>query len=79
MSIFGKYVLEEEIGKGGMGIVYRATDLRLGRIAALKELVLSHSVSEQEKKDVIARFNQEAQTAASLNHPNVTNRNQKAE
>lgn len=71
MIVLGKYEVLEEIGKGGMGIVYRAKDLRLGRIAALKELVLGPLIPETDKNDIVARFNQEAQTAALLNHPNI--------
>lgn len=71
MIVLGKYEVLEEIGKGGMGIVYRAKDLRLGRVAALKELVLGPLIADSEKDDIIARFNQEAQTAALLNHPNI--------
>ena len=61
---FGKYVLLQEIGRGGMGRVYRAWDTHLGRIVALK-MMLFH-----EPEDLL-RFRQEAQLAAKLDHPGI--------
>jgi non-specific serine/threonine protein kinase len=63
----GHYVIADKVGEGGMGIVYRATDVRLRREVALKFLrqVLSHD----EKR--LARFEHEAHVLASLNHPNI--------
>ena len=71
MLLLGKYEIIEEAGRGGMGVVYRATDKRLSRVVALKELIVSPTIIGQDKEDIISRFNQEAQTAALLNHPNV--------
>jgi serine/threonine-protein kinase len=61
------YRIEQEIGRGGMAVVYRATDLRLNRPVAIK--VLPPDVAFN--PDVKARFIREAQTAAQLNHPNI--------
>ena len=61
------YLIESEIGRGGMAVVYRATDLRLHRTVAIK--VLPPDVAFN--SDVRARFIREAQTAAQLNHPNI--------
>ena len=56
-----------EVGRGGMAVVYRATDLRLNRTVAIK--VLPPDVAFN--ADVKRRFIREAQTAAQLNHPNI--------
>jgi dienelactone hydrolase len=65
--VSGKYRIVEEIGHGGMGIVYKAEDLKLKRFVALKFLP-PHLVHEPELKE---RFLVEAQAAAALNHPNI--------
>ncbi len=63
---FGKYVLIEEVGRGGCGTVYRAWQNDLCRIVALKTL----SASESGAVD-LARFQQEARLAARLRHPHI--------
>src|SRR5262245_25722559 len=63
----GHYEIEELIGSGGMGEVYRATDPRLNRAVAIK--VLRELVSDQ--AEARARFQREAQTIARLNHPHI--------
>src|SRR5512140_293485 len=65
---FGKYTLEEWIGSGGMGEVYRARDNSLGKIVALK--VLNKTALAGDGR---ARFRQEARAAAALNHPSIVN------
>ena len=62
-----KYKIIEEIGRGGMGIVYKATDIKLKRNVALKFLPAELTQNIEAK----ARFFQEAQAAAALNHPNI--------
>src|SRR5688572_22964098 len=69
--ILEKYQIIEEIGRGGMGIVYLATDLRLEREVALKELIIGNNTDESEIKGIIDRFIKEARIAAKLNHPNI--------
>ncbi len=60
------YKVLEELGRGGMGVVYKAEDTKLERTVALKFLSLT-SIGGEEKK----RFKREAKAAASLNHPNI--------
>lgn len=64
---FGKYVLEAEIGRGGMGIVYRATRTSDGEQVAIKMILKGDFASEAEQQ----RFDAEAQAAAKLSHPNI--------
>lgn len=61
------YQVLDQIGQGGMGVVYKAKDLNLERTVAIKFLP-SHLASSEENKK---RFLQEAKAAASLNHPNI--------
>ncbi len=63
----GQYEVVSELGRGGMGVVYRAHDTRLGRDVALK-LVRSDLVADEE---LMTRFGREARILASLNHPNI--------
>jgi serine/threonine protein kinase len=71
MSMIGKllahYEVTAEIGKGGMGEVYQATDTKLGRDVAIK--VLPEEFARD--ADRVARFQREAKLLASLNHPNI--------
>src|SRR6185503_15732591 len=66
-TLAGQYELECEIGRGGMGIVYLARDLRLDRRVAIKTLPM-HLASDSVVRE---RFLREARTAASLSHPNI--------
>jgi len=61
------YEITASIGEGGMGQVYRATDTTLGRQVAIK-LLPDRFASDPER---MARFEREAKTLASLNHPNI--------
>ncbi len=64
---FGPYEIADEIGAGGMGVVYRATDTNLKRDVAIK--VLPESLATDTER--LARFQREAELLASLNHPNI--------
>ncbi len=65
--VFSHYRLEQLLGEGGMGLVYRATDLKLGRAVAIK-LLSYHLAADKTAK---ARFLREARTASALDHPNI--------
>jgi serine/threonine protein kinase len=67
------YKIQGKIGEGGMAIVYRAHDIALDRDVAIKVLRIDprRKLSEEKKNEIILRFQQEAQAAARLNHPNI--------
>lgn len=69
ISTFGRYAVVAEIGKGAMGVVYRANDPLLERTVAIKTVIMSDD--PQEMAEYEARFYQEAKAAGGLNHPNI--------
>ncbi len=70
-SLKARYELGEEIGRGAMAIVYKATERATGRQLALKRLALQREFSQEDLADVRARFMREARAAAHLQHPDI--------
>jgi eukaryotic-like serine/threonine-protein kinase len=68
-TIGGKYVVRSILGEGGMGTVFQAEHLALGRSVAVKIL----HATQATKRDSIRRFQQEARAAAAIGHPNICN------
>ena len=66
-STIAHYKVTAKLGQGGMGEVYRATDTKLDREVAIK--VLPESFTQDRER--LARFDREAKTLASVNHPNI--------
>jgi eukaryotic-like serine/threonine-protein kinase len=66
-SVGARYKILQEVGRGGMGVVYKAEDVKLHRSVALK--FLSENITAQ--GDDIARFEREAEAVSALNHPNI--------
>ncbi|NNN38013.1 serine/threonine protein kinase, partial [Streptomyces sp. S3(2020)] len=69
--VAGRYRLEARLGRGGMGVVWRATDLLLGRRVAVKELPLDETLSEAEARWQRDRVLREARAVAQLRHPHI--------
>jgi len=67
----GRYVIERELGKGAMGIVYQGRDPTIDREVAIKTMALSQEFQDEELAEARERFFREAAAAGKLNHPNI--------
>ena len=69
--LVNRYALKTPLGRGGMGVVWRAHDVVLGREVAVKEVLFPATLSAAERGAAQARVTREARAAARLNHPGV--------
>ncbi|MCX5788991.1 MAG: serine/threonine-protein kinase [Elusimicrobia bacterium] len=67
----GRYVIEKELGRGGMGVVYLGRDPRVNRFVAIKTIELEGGEDAAAVKEGRERFFREAESAGTLNHPNI--------
>src|SRR5262245_3407817 len=69
-STFGRYEILAELGRGAMGIVYKARDPKINRLVAVKAISL-HAPTPTEEHDYWTRFLREAEAAGRLSHPGI--------
>src|SRR3984893_10615318 len=67
----GRYQIDSELGRGAMGIVYKAQDPAIGRTVAIKSIRLQDLTDETERTRLRERLFREAQSAGMLSHPNI--------
>jgi serine/threonine-protein kinase len=67
----GRYEIEKELGRGAMGIVYLGRDPKINRQVAIKTMVLEEGSDSAAAKEIKERFFREAESAGTLNHPNI--------
>src|ERR1700756_4385172 len=70
-SKIGRYEVLGELGRGGMGVVYRAKDPLIGRTVALKTIRLSEEGTGMSHAQLVEQFQNEARAAGLLTHPNI--------
>ena len=66
-----RYEIRDQIGKGGLGAVYKALDTQLQREVAIKRVLSTNKATDEEVQDAAKKLISEAQTLSSLNHPNI--------
>ncbi len=71
MEQIGRYRIQDELGRGATGVVYRAQDPAIGRVIAIKTIRLSDFTDETERERLRERLFREAQSAGVLSHPNI--------
>jgi serine/threonine-protein kinase len=67
----GRYEIEKELGRGAMGVVYLGRDPKINRMVAIKTMMLEEGSDGGSLKEVKERFSREAESAGTLNHPNI--------
>ena len=67
----GRYVIEREIGRGAMAVVYQGRDPKINRVVAVKAIPLTREFDEDQLAEARLRFFREAETAGRLNHPGI--------
>ena len=67
----GRYLIDSEIGRGAMGMVYLGHDDKIGRTVAIKTMLLSDDIEDDMRDEVRNRFFREAEAAGRLDHPNI--------
>ena len=68
---FGRYQVVAELGRGSMGVVYKARDPAIGRMVAVKSIPETFALEPGKREEFIRRLRQEAMTAGRLQHPNI--------
>ncbi|MFA6318207.1 MAG: CHASE2 domain-containing protein, partial [Elusimicrobiota bacterium] len=67
----GRYEIEKELGRGAMGIVYLGKDPKINRMVAIKTMMMEEGTDAAAAKEIKERFFREAESAGTLNHPNI--------
>jgi len=71
VKLVARYQIDGEIGRGAMGVVYKALDPEIGRTVAIKTIQLSDLTDADGRQRVIDKLIWEARTAGTLSHPNI--------
>jgi len=70
-AVFGRYEAIGELGRGSMGVVYKARDPMIGRLVAIKSIPETFGLAAGKREEFVKRLRQEAMTAGRLSHPNI--------
>lgn len=70
LPVYGRYELLEELGRGGMGVVYKARDPKIDRVVAIKSILATHS-DDESAEEYERRFRREVKAVGKLTHPSI--------